>query len=86
MNYSEEETRAYQSMIYSVGIYEDLRKSILWNKCEVHKKKLKINISYDYNYEISTTISDYCCTEFAKQVAKTFEEKIEAHSCNIFFS
>lgn len=86
MGYNEDDTRSYQSMIYSVGLYEDLRKAILWNKCEVHKKKLKINISYEYNYEISITISDFCCTEFAKQVAKTFEDKIEVHPCNILFS
>ena len=74
MSYNEEQTRAYNSMMYDFEVFEEIKKSLSKNKCSVHNKKLKMEANWENEYDIDIVISKYCCAAFAEEIAKKFIE------------
>lgn len=74
MSYNEEQTRAYESMMYSFEQFETMKKLLSKRKCLIHNKRLKMEANWENEYDIDIVISKYCCTDFAKQIGKEFIE------------
>jgi hypothetical protein len=72
MSYSEEQTRAYESMMYDFGHFNTMKKTLSKIKCPVHNKQLKMEANWENDYDIDIEISKYCCIDFAKQIEKEF--------------
>lgn len=74
MSYSEEQTRAYESMMYEFEVFEEMKKKLSKNRCPIHNKRLKVEASWENEYDIDIFISNYCCVGFAEQMANPFIE------------
>ena len=74
MGYSEEQTRAYEAMLYDFEVFEEMKKSLKKEKCHIHNNKLRIEASWENDYDINIFISKYCCVQFAESIAAIFME------------
>lgn len=74
MSYTEEQTRAYNSMVCDFKFFDDLKKSLSKTKCPIHNKKIKMVANWEREYDIEIIISNYCCLAFAAQIAKHFKD------------
>lgn len=74
MSYNEEQSRSYDAMLYAFSEFENMKKVLSQEKCQVHNKKLKMGANWEREYDIDITIYKYCCMEFAKQIADKFIE------------
>jgi hypothetical protein len=72
MGYSEEQTRVYNSMMYAFNVFDEMKKNLSSDKCHIHNKKLKMEASWEREYDIDITIYKYCYVDFAEQIAKKF--------------
>lgn len=74
MSYSEEQTRSYNSMMYSWGVFEEMKQAIKKEKCPIHKKTLKLGANWERKDDLDITVYKFCCLEFATQIANQFKE------------
>ena len=74
MSYNEEQTRAYNSLMYAFGVFDEMKETLSKVKCSTHNKKLKMGASWERDYDIDVTIYKYCCMNFAEEIANKFVE------------
>ncbi len=70
MSYNEEQTRAYNSMLYACEQFDIMKKTLSNAKCQTHNKKLKMSVNWERDYDTDVIIYNYCCANFAEQIAK----------------
>ncbi|MEO6730316.1 MAG: hypothetical protein ABIN01_03810 [Ferruginibacter sp.] len=76
MSYSQDEGHRYEIMLSNLRELERIKKKLSGNKCIVHKKSVKIEANYEFDYSIQIVITKCCCNDFGKIVAEHFHSDI----------